>query len=49
MEVVAAICDPDQARRYLRHIGEDYEPPAACSAPVFPAAVGGVYPSGRDS
>ena len=20
MEVVAAICDPDQARRYLRHI-----------------------------
>jgi len=27
MEVAAAICDPDQARRYLRHVGEDYDPP----------------------
>jgi len=27
MEVVAAICDPDQAQRYLRHVGEDYDPP----------------------
>jgi hypothetical protein len=27
MEVAAAICDPDQARRYLRHMGEDYDPP----------------------
>jgi hypothetical protein len=25
---VAAICDPDEARRYLRHVGLPSDPPA---------------------
>ena len=41
LEAVAAICSPDQARRYLSHVGEALGPPRSILPldPQHPAAV----------
>ena len=40
LRTVAAICDPDEARRYLRHVGLPADPPARAPPRSYPVLLG---------